>query len=129
MRDTFSDLELRYCEEHEGTCENGGSCVSLTDEEGEYKCICTEEFKGKNCETSKKVEKQWESQTFANLGISAETRVRCGKQHRQANPNGRKTYYNHDNPDHTDENREANFGATSHNGGQAGEENHNHVRA
>ena len=31
-------------------CENGGSCVHLTNE---YSCICAAGFEGANCETSK----------------------------------------------------------------------------
>lgn len=42
--------ELNYCENNPDTCKNGAKCVSLTNEDGNYKCLCREGTMGKNCE-------------------------------------------------------------------------------
>lgn len=42
--------ELTYCLEHPGTCENEGKCISLSREDGGYRCHCRQGFLGKNCE-------------------------------------------------------------------------------
>ncbi|CAG0885993.1 unnamed protein product [Darwinula stevensoni] len=42
--------ELNYCETHPGTCLNGGTCESLTKEEGDFKCLCPEDYKGLQCQ-------------------------------------------------------------------------------
>ena len=47
--------ELTYCENNEGLCENGGTCISLPEEDGNYKCLCSQNFYGVNCEQEKKV--------------------------------------------------------------------------
>ncbi|XP_049841769.1 delta-like protein 1 [Schistocerca gregaria] len=47
------DQELTYCEQNEDLCENGATCISLTEEDGNYRCICAEGFTGRNCEVAK----------------------------------------------------------------------------
>lgn len=47
-------LELKYCETHNVTCQNGATCVSLPEEDGNYRCLCAEGFIGRNCEVDKK---------------------------------------------------------------------------
>lgn len=44
--------ELNYCENNPGLCQNGAKCVSLTKEDGNYRCLCREGTYGKNCEYS-----------------------------------------------------------------------------
>lgn len=46
--------ELKYCETHNVTCENGATCVSLPEEDGNYRCICADGYIGRNCEVDKK---------------------------------------------------------------------------
>ncbi|XP_050537689.1 delta-like protein 1 isoform X2 [Daktulosphaira vitifoliae] len=48
------DQELKYCEKNNVVCQNNGTCVSLPEEDGNYRCICTDEFMGRNCEVDKK---------------------------------------------------------------------------
>lgn len=43
-------LELTYCDKNPGICENNAKCVSLTVEDGNYRCLCREGFTGRNCE-------------------------------------------------------------------------------
>ena len=45
--------ELNYCEANPGTCLNGGTCTSLTKEEGHFKCLCPEDYKGLQCQENK----------------------------------------------------------------------------
>lgn len=45
-------LELNYCESNPETCKNGAKCVSLTKDDGNYKCLCREGTWGRNCEQS-----------------------------------------------------------------------------
>lgn len=45
--------ELNYCEKNPDTCKNGAKCISLTKEDGKYRCLCREGTSGKNCEVSK----------------------------------------------------------------------------
>lgn len=45
-------LELNYCENNPGICLHGSKCVSLTKDEGNYRCLCREGTYGKNCENS-----------------------------------------------------------------------------
>jgi len=46
----LTHTELTYCVEHPDTCENEGKCVSLSREDGSYRCQCRQGFLGKNCE-------------------------------------------------------------------------------
>jgi hypothetical protein len=41
---------------NEDVCENGATCVSLTEEDGNYRCLCAEGFTGRNCEVATQVE-------------------------------------------------------------------------
>lgn len=50
------DQELKYCDKNEDVCENGATCVSLTEEDGNYRCLCAEGFTGRNCEVATQVE-------------------------------------------------------------------------
>lgn len=50
----FDLTELTYCEHHKNVCENGATCVSLSEEDGNYRCLCSDGYMGKNCETEKK---------------------------------------------------------------------------
>ncbi|XKL61856.1 hypothetical protein PGB90_001689 [Kerria lacca] len=50
----FCDQELKYCENHKNVCENGATCVSLIEEDGNYRCICKDGFVGRNCEIDRK---------------------------------------------------------------------------
>lgn len=45
-------LELNYCEKNHGVCKNGAKCISLTKEDGNYRCLCREGTYGRNCEDS-----------------------------------------------------------------------------
>lgn len=45
-------LELKYCEENPDTCKNGAKCISLTKDDGNYRCLCREGTSGRNCEYS-----------------------------------------------------------------------------
>ncbi|KAK6621154.1 hypothetical protein RUM43_011460 [Polyplax serrata] len=47
------DEELNYCENNPGLCQNGGTCVSLTEDDGNFKCHCSEKFRGERCEEMK----------------------------------------------------------------------------
>ncbi|XP_059482872.1 neurogenic locus protein delta-like [Neocloeon triangulifer] len=47
------DQELTYCQDHTDLCENDAKCVSLSEEDGNYRCICTEGFTGRNCDVPK----------------------------------------------------------------------------
>lgn len=44
--------ELNYCENNPGLCQNGAKCVSLTKEDGNFRCLCREGTYGRNCEFS-----------------------------------------------------------------------------
>ena len=55
--------ELKYCDTNEGVCENGATCVSLTEEDGNYRCLCAEGFTGRNCEVATLVEQAVVSST------------------------------------------------------------------
>ncbi|KAI4458908.1 notch ligand family member [Holotrichia oblita] len=46
------DEELNYCEKNPDTCKNGSKCLSLTKEDGKFRCLCREGTSGKNCELS-----------------------------------------------------------------------------
>ncbi|XP_064486122.1 delta-like protein 1 [Ornithodoros turicata] len=45
---TLCDQELKYCEEH-APCENGSTCLSLSEEDGFYRCVCPDDLSGRNC--------------------------------------------------------------------------------
>lgn len=47
-------LELKYCETNNVTCQNGATCVSLPEEDGNYRCLCADGYIGRNCEVDKK---------------------------------------------------------------------------
>lgn len=53
MIDLFC-LELKYCETNNITCQNGATCVSLPEEDGNYRCLCADGYIGRNCEVDKK---------------------------------------------------------------------------
>lgn len=42
--------ELNYCEKNPNTCQNGGKCISLTREDGDFACECPSGYRGRNCE-------------------------------------------------------------------------------
>lgn len=44
------DEELNYCELNKDTCQNGGKCQSMLEEDGSFKCECPSGYKGENCE-------------------------------------------------------------------------------
>lgn len=50
----FVFLELKYCENNNVTCQNGATCVSLPEEDGNYRCLCADGYIGRNCEVDKK---------------------------------------------------------------------------
>lgn len=43
---------MNYCEHNPGLCQNGAKCVSLTKEDGNFRCMCREGTYGRNCEFS-----------------------------------------------------------------------------
>lgn len=43
---------MNYCEKNPDTCKNDAKCVSLTKEDGKFRCLCREGTSGKNCEIS-----------------------------------------------------------------------------
>uniref|UniRef100_A0A803SUN5 Protein delta homolog 2 n=1 Tax=Anolis carolinensis TaxID=28377 RepID=A0A803SUN5_ANOCA len=43
----FCDKDVHICE-HQPPCQNGAECIY--DRDGEYSCLCLEEFHGKDCE-------------------------------------------------------------------------------
>ena len=45
------NIDLDECQPN--PCLNGGTC---TDDLNDYKCNCTEEWEGKNCDTSKLID-------------------------------------------------------------------------
>jgi len=49
------------------TCQNGATCVSLPEEDGNYRCLCADGYIGRNCEVDKK--KVIFLVRFYNLGI------------------------------------------------------------
>jgi len=49
------DQELTFCDNNQDVCENGATCVSLTEEDGNYRCLCAEGYTGRNCEVQKMV--------------------------------------------------------------------------
>lgn len=50
--DQFGFSEINFCEKNPGVCQNGAKCVSLTKEDGNYRCMCREGTYGRNCEFS-----------------------------------------------------------------------------
>ncbi|XP_030378339.1 delta-like protein 1 [Scaptodrosophila lebanonensis] len=44
------DERLNYCADNPDTCENEGKCISLSREDGSYRCLCKQGYLGKNCE-------------------------------------------------------------------------------
>ncbi|KAL6742777.1 hypothetical protein Aduo_015890 [Ancylostoma duodenale] len=48
------DVDLDYCSTHGDLCRNGGVC--LTDAFNSYRCNCSVEFEGRNCERRKKTD-------------------------------------------------------------------------
>ena len=49
------DEPLDFCEKNPKTCENGGKCMSMLKEEGEFRCECPTGYRGKRCETAPQV--------------------------------------------------------------------------
>lgn len=45
--------ELNYCEKNPDTCKNDAKCISLTKDDGNFKCLCREGSSGQYCEHSK----------------------------------------------------------------------------
>ncbi|ERL88955.1 delta-like protein 4 [Dendroctonus ponderosae] len=43
---------LTYCEDNSDICKNGAKCVSLTHDDGSYRCLCREGTYGRHCEFS-----------------------------------------------------------------------------
>lgn len=43
---------MNYCEKNPNICKNGAKCISLTKEDGSYRCLCREDTYGRNCENS-----------------------------------------------------------------------------
>ncbi|PSN45404.1 hypothetical protein C0J52_18365 [Blattella germanica] len=50
-------------QENVDVCENGATCVSLTEEDGSYRCLCADGFTGRNCEVATQVEEAVVSST------------------------------------------------------------------
>ncbi|VDM77584.1 unnamed protein product [Strongylus vulgaris] len=48
------NIDLDYCSNHKDVCKNGGIC--LTDDSTLYKCNCTAEYYGRNCERRKELD-------------------------------------------------------------------------
>ncbi|XP_047366553.1 delta-like protein 1 [Vespa velutina] len=44
------DEKLTYCENHSDICRNNGTCVSMTPEDGDYRCICPIGYIGRQCQ-------------------------------------------------------------------------------
>ncbi|KAK9870870.1 hypothetical protein WA026_009828 [Henosepilachna vigintioctopunctata] len=44
------DEELTYCKDNPDICENGARCISMTKDDGNYRCLCREGSYGRNCE-------------------------------------------------------------------------------
>ncbi|XP_033209805.1 delta-like protein C [Belonocnema kinseyi] len=42
--------KLTYCEEHSDLCKNNGTCISMTKEDGNYRCFCPLGFTGRQCQ-------------------------------------------------------------------------------
>ncbi|XP_043461795.1 delta-like protein C [Leptopilina heterotoma] len=42
--------KLTYCEQHDDLCKNNGTCISMTKEDGNYRCICLLGFSGRQCQ-------------------------------------------------------------------------------
>ncbi|KAH1022231.1 hypothetical protein HUJ04_011659 [Dendroctonus ponderosae] len=54
VKDAVADdiLTLTYCEDNSDICKNGAKCVSLTHDDGSYRCLCREGTYGRHCEFS-----------------------------------------------------------------------------
>ncbi|CAJ0589129.1 unnamed protein product [Cylicocyclus nassatus] len=48
------DIDLDYCSNHKDLCQNGGVCLSNGVDL--YRCNCTADFEGKNCEKKKEID-------------------------------------------------------------------------
>ncbi|XP_048505179.1 delta-like protein B isoform X2 [Athalia rosae] len=46
----FCNEKLTYCDEHPNTCENNATCISVTKEDGNYRCMCPLGFIGRQCQ-------------------------------------------------------------------------------
>nr|NP_001229927.2 uncharacterized protein LOC411317 precursor [Apis mellifera] len=42
--------KLTYCDEHPGICRNNATCISMTKEDGNYRCICPLGYMGRQCQ-------------------------------------------------------------------------------
>ncbi|KAK9295054.1 hypothetical protein QLX08_010531 [Tetragonisca angustula] len=42
--------KLTYCDEHPAICRNNATCVSMTKEDGDYRCICPLGYMGRQCQ-------------------------------------------------------------------------------
>ncbi|XP_066145567.1 uncharacterized protein [Euwallacea fornicatus] len=46
----FCNEQLTYCEDNPENCKNGAKCISVTHDEGLYRCLCREGSYGRHCE-------------------------------------------------------------------------------
>ncbi|XP_011310712.1 delta-like protein 1 [Fopius arisanus] len=44
------DEKLTFCDEHHDICQNNGTCISMTKEDGDYRCICPLGYMGRQCQ-------------------------------------------------------------------------------
>ncbi|XP_057329154.1 delta-like protein 1 isoform X1 [Microplitis mediator] len=44
------DEKLTFCDDHPDICQNNATCVSMTKEDGDYRCICPIGYTGRKCQ-------------------------------------------------------------------------------
>ncbi|XP_063976203.1 delta-like protein C [Diachasmimorpha longicaudata] len=44
------DEKLTFCDGHADVCRNNGTCISMTKEDGDYRCICPLGYMGRQCQ-------------------------------------------------------------------------------
>ncbi|XP_012536981.1 protein jagged-1 [Monomorium pharaonis] len=42
--------KLTYCDEHPNVCRNNATCISMTQEDGDYRCVCPLGYMGRQCQ-------------------------------------------------------------------------------